>query len=143
MSNKRPRNKINPQIPSQFFCLLIFQKEISTLISKAPIERKIPIGYTQLVYFTSSLSVLSAWTQIQLVHSFPTKLSPRSKKIPRITIALITPKKNISIQIFLLSLLLNQERKYKIEPNIPTRIPSNPKRYPYGLKTLNDVGIRL
>jgi len=47
----------------------------------------------------------------------------------------------MSIHIFLLSLLLNEERKYNIDPKIAIKSPKSPKRYPYGLKTPNEVGI--
>ena len=95
-------------------------------IARAPIERNNPIGYTQsnLVNTLSGCSVLIA--KIVFV-GFPTKMSPSVKKIPNTIKALQNAEKRISLQIFLFSVLLIEEKKLKRKMITVIRSPTKCK----------------
>ena len=92
----------NIQYPVLFF--VIFSIAIIIVVISVPIDRNRPTGNTPLNLF-SALSVCNALIPIPISVGNPMKLSPSIIKIPIGTIAKLKEKNNISIHIFLFSIL--------------------------------------
>ena len=125
---KRINNRINHHNPKPLLFTINFRIVIITFIANAPNDRKRPIGYTH-PYLIRALSDVNAVTWIAQVFVFPIKLSHKTKNTHRTIIALINPKKRISIHTLFDSFLLNWERKIRIITKDESTTPTREKWY--------------
>jgi hypothetical protein len=114
---------INPRNPNPFFLRKILRRLIITLMHSTPMERKIPIGYTDQNLFR----LLSGWKvliAIALSVLLPMKESPKVRNIPKMIKALLIHEKRISAQIFLFSVLLIEPKNLPRQKIIAIPIPT-------------------
>ena len=115
-------NNANPNIPYHVLFLVVLRIAIIIVTISAPIDKNNPTGNTAL-NLLSALSVCSAFIHTPKSVGKPMTLSQSIINIPKGTMAKLNAKNNISIRIFLFSILGIFLRNNVMARKIPNTIP--------------------